>query len=359
MGAPLPTPSPPGGSVQRRSGGLRPTAASAERSELTRLRVSAWRSLEIKGKCFPRFFAPSHGNKQEGNPETMKTVVAIAGAVFVLFTAGDMSKAASFDCTKAATKPEKLICSDPILSTIDEQIDELYRQVQAGASDKEGLRKEQQNWIKTQRDSCRDASCMVKACQKRAAALENTIHQRMQEALKEAELHFTFRGNPINPLALQQLSPWISDSLPGAVAVDIAGTAADTNQYSAEVEKSEKGLITVKKSDKKTGEESSFTYKYLGRLANGKGAHIVETWDWGGGSGVFTHLLLLNFRLDSEYTGTGAPRERLVLTRVGEIHLGDRFDGLVTIKPDQIVIGESNVIGEGSIKKSPRVIPIR
>ncbi len=289
----------------------------------------------------------------------MKTVVAIVGTVLVIFTAGDMSKAASFDCTKAATKPEKLICSDPILSTIDGQIDELYRQVQKSASDKEGSRKEQQNWIKTQRDSCRDVSCMVKACQKRVAALENTIHQRMQEALKEAELHFTFRGNPINPLALQQLSPWLADNLPGAVAVDVAGTAADTNQYFAEVEKSEKGLISVKKSDEKTGEKSSFTYKYLGRLANGKGAHVVETWYWGGGSGVFTHLLLLNFRLDSEYTDTGASRERLVLTRVGEIHPGDRFDGLITIKPDQIVIGESNVIGDGNVKKPPRVIPIR
>jgi hypothetical protein len=179
----------------------------------------------------------------------------------------------------------------------------------------------------------------------------------MQETFKEAELHFTFRGNPINPLALQQLSPWLSDSLPGAVAVDVAGTAADTNQYFAEVEKSEKGLISVKKSDKKTGEDSSFTYKYLGRLANGKGAHVVETWDWGGGSGIFTHLLLLNFRLDSEYTGTGAPRERLVLARAGEIILGDRFVGLITIKDDQIVIVESET--HGREHASPRVIPIR
>jgi uncharacterized protein len=104
----------------------------------------------------------------------MKGVVIGTCMLLMLCVAVDLTLAASFDCAKAATKSEKLICADPQVSAADEQLAEVYRRVleQLSDFDKDGLKKEQRNWIKTQRDACPDAACMLKAYQARIAALE-------------------------------------------------------------------------------------------------------------------------------------------------------------------------------------------
>jgi len=83
--------------------------------------------------------------------------------------------AASFDCTKAATKSEQLICADQQVSGADEKLAEVYRRVLEQSSDPEELRKDQRNWVKTQRDVCPDAACLLKAYQARISALEALV----------------------------------------------------------------------------------------------------------------------------------------------------------------------------------------
>jgi len=102
----------------------------------------------------------------------MKGIVICTCMLLTLCVAGDLTMAASFDCTKAATKSEQLICADQQVSGADEKLAEVYRRVLEQSSDKEGLKKDQRNWIKTQRDVCPDAPCLLKAYQTRIAALE-------------------------------------------------------------------------------------------------------------------------------------------------------------------------------------------
>jgi hypothetical protein len=166
--------------------------------------------------------------------------------------------------------------------------------------------------------------------------------------LSEANRAFTYRGEPINPLAVKELLSWISDSLPGPVAVDLAGTW-QSNRYYGQAQRRPDGSVHI---DMKTTSPSPaagadagwFEYRRVGTLASG--VHVLETWDNGGGSGVFTSLLFVKFVVDQEQT-SGARRQRLVMMRLGEEPLGDRYGGAVRARGNTVEIGAG---GRGGAK---------
>ena len=276
------------------------------------------------------------------------------------------ARSAGFDCSKASTDAEKLICSDQQLSALDGRLTEAWRQALKKSSDKEALKKDQQEWIKTGRDVCPDVPCMQQAYEARIAVLnagpaapktESPAPKKEEDPtppgmLDEANKQFTFQKQPINPLALKELYPWLADRLPGPVAVDVAGTAANTNRYLAEVTVDARGFVCAVWTE--GTEKLSFYYKRLGTLATG--AHVLETWNSGGGTLVSTDLLLVKFMTDTEYTDNagGSPvRERLLMMRVGAYTLGDRYKGTVEVRPNEIVIGA------GGERKKPETIRFR
>src|SRR6476469_1792844 len=91
------------------------------------------------------------------------SLLAIAGA--------HEAEAASFDCSKAATRTEKQICADPVLSRLDEQLDDAYRTAQHRAESRPALRDAQRKWLSTRRDTCEDSACLRKAYLDRIGAL--------------------------------------------------------------------------------------------------------------------------------------------------------------------------------------------
>jgi hypothetical protein len=203
---------------------------------------------------------------------------------------------------------------------------------------------------------------VVATCSEREAQAQTT-HRRgnqsipvpIQKQLREANEHFAFRGKPINPLAIHELLPWLSDTLPGPVAVDIAGTYG-SNRYSGQYTKGKDGTVSIDlKAEGRSSAENGPTagylrYKRLGVLANG--IQVLRTWENAGGSGLFNSLLLVRCVVDYEYTGNGSRRYRLVLWRVGECTLGDRYDGLIEVRSqsNRIRIG-----ADGRNVKKPRV----
>lgn len=95
------------------------------------------------------------------------------------------------------------------------------------------------------------------------------------------------------------------------------------------------GDVTVEKTDgypvvTSTAEEGWVSYKYIGRSFSG--VHIVQTWSNGGGSGVFTNILLVTLSLDSSLESNGlsySKKTRYVIKLVGSLPLGDRYQGQV------------------------------
>ena len=95
---------------------------------------------------------------------------------------------ASFDCSKSAGNIEKLVCSNPRLSQLDETLAILYKKALAESPVPDDSREQQRNWIKGWRDSCKDASC-----------LENAYTSRLSE-LKRDLRHLPFKPSFERPL---------------------------------------------------------------------------------------------------------------------------------------------------------------
>lgn len=79
----------------------------------------------------------------------------------ILLLAPMVGNAASFDCRKAKSEVEKLICSESKLSSADDEMDRTYRTVLRNRpKDRDHLTKEQKRWLKEVRDVCRDTDCL-------------------------------------------------------------------------------------------------------------------------------------------------------------------------------------------------------
>ena len=80
------------------------------------------------------------------------------------------SIAASFDCSKATTKAEKMVCANPELSRLDESLSRAYRAVQKRFG-KAAVR--DQRWWLLLRDGCSDESCLKLSYKLRIEELES------------------------------------------------------------------------------------------------------------------------------------------------------------------------------------------
>lgn len=78
--------------------------------------------------------------------------------------------AASFDCSKAKARLDRLICANAGLSRLDEDLSVEYRKALTRARDAAQLRSEQRSWLKS-RNSCQDAACLEQAYHSRIASL--------------------------------------------------------------------------------------------------------------------------------------------------------------------------------------------
>lgn len=77
----------------------------------------------------------------------------------------------SFDCAKAASKVESLICGSHELAAADAELAGLYHNAMAAAADSDALVAAQRNWIKTVRNQCVDEPCLAEAYRNRIAQL--------------------------------------------------------------------------------------------------------------------------------------------------------------------------------------------
>lgn len=82
--------------------------------------------------------------------------------------------APSFDCAKASSTSEKLICSDAELAGLDARLADGYRRLLSITDDPSGLKQEQVGWLKTTRNPCSTVDCLKSAYQARIDDLETT-----------------------------------------------------------------------------------------------------------------------------------------------------------------------------------------
>jgi len=83
-----------------------------------------------------------------------------AGQSPTLLAKAQAIRSPGFDCNKAKTQVEHMICADPELSAADRRMVELYQEVMVATMDKPGFKRRQDIWRETLRDSCRDVICL-------------------------------------------------------------------------------------------------------------------------------------------------------------------------------------------------------
>jgi uncharacterized protein YecT (DUF1311 family) len=97
------------------------------------------------------------------------------GFVFTLalMSVASSAFAASFDCSKARSDVEKVICKDADISSLDDKLQHSYETALGSvrASFKPELTKEQRDWVIYIRNICQDAACLNKAYASRIAVL--------------------------------------------------------------------------------------------------------------------------------------------------------------------------------------------
>ena len=155
-----------------------------------------------------------------------------------------------------------------------------------------------------------------------------------EATLAELQQSFTFQGEPVNPRAIVAMTPWLSDTLPGAIAVDIEGTTADTNQFSANVSVDEAGRVTA--AWEQFGDRRFVAYQAIGQLTDG--TFVFRTFVNTGGNAVFPYLMLVNVSLDQELDWNGKLRPRLTLHRRGELVLGVGYAGDIAVAGQTVTL---------------------
>lgn len=100
--------------------------------------------------------------------------IAILGLSVLGLVSLEVAQAASFDCSKARTRVEKLICHDPVISKLDSQLGKVYKSdlAKANPDQKKMLITDELLWLKNMRDLCSTQTCFKHAYWTRLAELK-------------------------------------------------------------------------------------------------------------------------------------------------------------------------------------------
>lgn len=108
-------------------------------------------------------------------------------SLFALLAVSGAVQAASFDCSKAASATEKLICTNARISDLDEHLGRYYSAARGELGRGSAcLVSTQREWLRKVRNACKDAACLERAYLQRLAELDPL--QPGMTAIKNEEL---------------------------------------------------------------------------------------------------------------------------------------------------------------------------
>ena len=102
--------------------------------------------------------------------------------------------AASFDCSKAQSAIEKMICASNDLQVLDLKLYEAYSRAQRLSAKSDNVRAEQRRWLHQIRNTCTTNECLKNAYDARIADLESDIHYKECERIKQGSASTVGQG---------------------------------------------------------------------------------------------------------------------------------------------------------------------
>jgi uncharacterized protein YecT (DUF1311 family) len=100
----------------------------------------------------------------------MNTRVLLSAILLTTTCVPIIGHAASFDCARASSRVERLICNTADVSKLDGSLSSAYKAFLKASSDPEMIRREQKEWLR-KRDTCQDVECLSYHYQTRLAEL--------------------------------------------------------------------------------------------------------------------------------------------------------------------------------------------
>jgi uncharacterized protein YecT (DUF1311 family) len=88
-------------------------------------------------------------------------------------TNGTTGVHASFDCAKASSAIEHLICSTPENRDADRRLAAAYSAARSKSNDPNALKADERNWLANERNACADAACLLRVTNDRIARLSS------------------------------------------------------------------------------------------------------------------------------------------------------------------------------------------
>jgi hypothetical protein len=195
------------------------------------------------------------------------------------------------------------------------------------------------------------------------------LAQGAGSSAKDASYSFT-KAPFINPKIINDLSTAISDQGDQVVAINLTDSEG-SDRYACDVKVAkthDRHPYIYSQEPAEGGDQrpAEFGYRYVGRTTSGVDVLFIS--ESGGGSGVFEGLMLVQI-LEEIGGPTIEPasglaqtmtfkRKRLVIKKLGEIGLGDRWDGSLDVKGNEISIGKDTGFFSGRQKTPARVVKI-
>lgn len=120
--------------------------------------------------------------------------ISLKRSWWLLALVAGQAGAAGFDCARAGTAVERMICAQPALSALDDQLAKAYDAARRSGRHP-GLLAQQRDWLTKVRDRCTDATCVRAAYTSRIAALRGDDGPCK---VSEAQLTGAWRGTDGN-----------------------------------------------------------------------------------------------------------------------------------------------------------------
>ena len=179
------------------------------------------------------------------------------------------------------------------------------------------------------------------------------------------EKHLFFGGQPLHPLIVQEFITWLSDSGDQIISINLRD-AFSSNRYccddSFSVKLTEKRIVVRTDFTKDYGTHNddyisqedcgagscTFTYAHLGTTDNG--AMVIQVWESGGGSGLFSTLLFTKVkeRMGANFdyanpSNLAFDKQQIVLEKLFSISLGDRQETSISVNGNFVVLNDTKI----------------
>ncbi len=101
--------------------------------------------------------------------------------VLIATLATPLAFSASFDCNKAHSNTEKMICADSELSAMDSELLPIYQQARKVIHNSKTFRKQGKQALNWREQHCQDKACLVRWYQQREKTLLQTISKQQSD----------------------------------------------------------------------------------------------------------------------------------------------------------------------------------